>query len=150
MRFFSIPLREKEPQKTSGMHRCIPDSSFRICAYLFFLAFFFAAILFSSKPSRFRASVAGGARIQSSCIVTPIYLVKKKVTFTTKKMNLRHPNPEIQKSAQTFARINPQTPPSPEQPPRARREDYGLASTEYSSADLGRCGIESFRDRAPI
>jgi hypothetical protein len=47
------------------MHRCIPDGSFRICAYLFFLAFFLAAILFSSKLFEILASVAGGARIQS-------------------------------------------------------------------------------------
>jgi hypothetical protein len=53
------------PEKTSGMHRCIPDSSFRICSYLFFFAFFFAAILFSSKLFEIHASMAGGARIQS-------------------------------------------------------------------------------------
>jgi hypothetical protein len=47
------------------MHRCIPDGSFRICTYLFFFAFFFAAILFSSKLFEIHASVAGGARIQS-------------------------------------------------------------------------------------
>jgi hypothetical protein len=47
------------------MHRCIPDSSFRIFAYLFFFAFFFAAILFSSKLLEIHASVAGGARTQS-------------------------------------------------------------------------------------
>jgi hypothetical protein len=52
-------------KKTSGMHRCIPDSSFRICAYLFFFAFFFAAILFSSKLSKIHAIMDGGARIQS-------------------------------------------------------------------------------------
>jgi len=34
-------------------------------AYLFFFAFFFAAILFSSKLFEIHASVAGGARIQS-------------------------------------------------------------------------------------
>jgi hypothetical protein len=34
-------------------------------SYLFFFAFFFAAILFSSKLFEFHASVAGGARIQS-------------------------------------------------------------------------------------
>jgi hypothetical protein len=37
-------------------------------AYFFFLAFFFAAILFSSELFRVSASVAGGARIQSSCL----------------------------------------------------------------------------------
>jgi hypothetical protein len=47
------------------MHCCIPDGSFRICAYLFFLAFFFAAILFSSELFEIHASFAGGARIQS-------------------------------------------------------------------------------------
>jgi hypothetical protein len=47
------------------MHRCIPDGFFRICPYLFFLAFFFAAILFSSKLFEIHASVAGGARIHS-------------------------------------------------------------------------------------
>jgi hypothetical protein len=49
------------------MHRCIPESSFQILerAYLFFFAFFFAAILFSSKLFEIRASIAGGARIQS-------------------------------------------------------------------------------------
>jgi hypothetical protein len=48
------------------MHRCIPESSFRILrTYLFFFAFFFAAILFSSKLFEIHASVAGGARIQS-------------------------------------------------------------------------------------
>jgi hypothetical protein len=49
------------------MHRCIPGSSFRIFGrtYLFFFAFFLAAILFSSKLFEFHASVAGGARIQS-------------------------------------------------------------------------------------
>jgi hypothetical protein len=47
------------------MHRCIPESPFAICAYLFFFAFFFAAILFSSKPFEIHASMAGGARIQS-------------------------------------------------------------------------------------
>jgi hypothetical protein len=42
----------KTPEKTSGVHRCTPEGSFPICeeAYLFFLAFFFAAILFSSLP----------------------------------------------------------------------------------------------------
>jgi hypothetical protein len=47
------------------MHCCIPDVYFPICAYLFFLAFFFAAILFSSKLFEIHASFAGGARIQS-------------------------------------------------------------------------------------
>jgi hypothetical protein len=49
------------------MHRCIPESSFQILesTYLFFFAFFFAAILFSSKLFEIHASVAGGARIQS-------------------------------------------------------------------------------------
>ena len=57
----------EKPLKNLGMHRCIPESSFRILesAYLFFFAFFFAAILFSSKLFEFHASVAGGARIQS-------------------------------------------------------------------------------------
>ena len=57
----------KAPKKTSGMHCCIPESSFRILlrTYLFFFAFFFAAILFSSKLFEIHASVAGGARIQS-------------------------------------------------------------------------------------
>jgi short subunit fatty acids transporter len=58
-------MKQAGPKKTSGMHRCIPDSSFRICTYLFFLAFFFAAILFSSELFEIRASFAGGARIQS-------------------------------------------------------------------------------------
>jgi hypothetical protein len=47
------------------MHRCIPDGSFRICTYLFFFAFFFAAILFSSELLGILASVAGEARVQS-------------------------------------------------------------------------------------
>jgi hypothetical protein len=49
-------------------------------AYLFFfLAFFFAAILFSSRISEFHASNAGGARIQSPCIRIARNLVKRKV-----------------------------------------------------------------------
>jgi hypothetical protein len=144
------------------MHCCIPDSSFRIFAYLFFLAFFFAAILFSSKLSRFRASVAGGARIQSSCIVTPNYLVKKKVTFATKKMKLRQPNPEKQKSTEKFARVNPQAPPRPQQPPCSRKEVFGVVASAagrswarfyriFNSGPQVRGGwIESFPDRAPI
>jgi len=58
-------FNEKGAKKTSGMHCCIPDASFRICSYLFFFAFFFAAILFSSELFEIRASVAGGTRIQS-------------------------------------------------------------------------------------
>ena len=58
-------FNEKGAKKTSGMHRCIPDGSFRIFAYLFFFAFFFAAILFSSELFEIHASFAGGARIQS-------------------------------------------------------------------------------------
>jgi hypothetical protein len=43
------------------------------------------------KLSEFAARFAGGARIQSSCIVTPNYLVKKKVTFATKKIEIATP-----------------------------------------------------------
>jgi len=55
-------------------------------AYLFFLAFFFAAILFSSELFKFRASMAGGARIQSSCINLSNALVKRKVISDREKM----------------------------------------------------------------
>jgi hypothetical protein len=49
-------------------------------AYLFFLAFFFAGILFSSHSySNVRQQTAGGARCQFQCIVTDSVLVKKKV-----------------------------------------------------------------------
>jgi len=43
------------PKKTLGVHCCTPESSLRISeeAYLFFLAFFFAAILFSSELIEF-------------------------------------------------------------------------------------------------
>jgi hypothetical protein len=59
--------------KTGGLKKlrgCIAASpvvpfGFVKRAYLFFLAFFFAAILFSSKLLEFPASVAGGARIHS-------------------------------------------------------------------------------------
>jgi hypothetical protein len=54
-------------------------------AYLFFLAFFFAAILFSSPISEIRASDAGGARIQSPCIVSVRSVVKRKVIVRQKK-----------------------------------------------------------------
>jgi hypothetical protein len=54
-------------------------------AYLFFLAFFFAAILFSSPLSKIRASDAGGARIQSPCIVSARNLVKRKVIVQRKR-----------------------------------------------------------------
>ncbi len=59
---------------------------FGFCAYLFFFAFFFAAILFSSKLSKFRASVAGGARIQSPCIESLHGLVKRKVIVDDEKV----------------------------------------------------------------
>ena len=56
-------------------------------AYLFFfLAFFFAAILFSSQISEVRASNAGGARIQSPCIKTARNLVKRKVIVGDRKL----------------------------------------------------------------
>jgi hypothetical protein len=56
-------------------------------AYLFFfLAFFFAAILFSSQISEFRASIAGGARIQSPCIRIGRNLVKRKVIVRARKL----------------------------------------------------------------
>ena len=58
-------FNKKGAKKTSGMHCCIPDGFFPISAYLFFFAFFFAAILFSSELLEFHASVAGGARVQS-------------------------------------------------------------------------------------
>lgn len=59
-------------------------------AYLFFfLAFFFAAILFSSRSSEFLASNAGGARIQSPCIRIARNLVKRKVIVRSRK--LRNP-----------------------------------------------------------
>jgi hypothetical protein len=59
-------------------------------AYLFFfLAFFFAAILFSSRSSEFLASHAGGARIQSPCIRIARNLVKRKVIVRSRK--LRNP-----------------------------------------------------------
>jgi hypothetical protein len=49
------------------MHRCIPEPSTRKIleeAYLFFLAFFFAGILFSSHQFNFSAEPNGGARCQ--------------------------------------------------------------------------------------
>jgi hypothetical protein len=80
IRFFRIePGREKGPEKIRGCIAASPMVPFELASYLFFFAFFFAAILFSSKLFEFPASIAGGARIQSSCIVTPHYLVKKKV-----------------------------------------------------------------------
>jgi hypothetical protein len=57
-------------------------------AYLFFLAFFFAAILFSSQISEFRASNAGGARIQSPCIRIGRNLVKRKVIVGSRKLQM--------------------------------------------------------------
>jgi hypothetical protein len=48
-------------------------------AYFFFLAFFFAGILFSSHGSKFSAVANGGARYQLQCIVSATSLVKKKV-----------------------------------------------------------------------
>jgi hypothetical protein len=55
-------------KKKSGMHCCIPDGfNFFAEPYLFFfLAFFFAAILFLlSLDSRFAPVGAGGARVQT-------------------------------------------------------------------------------------
>jgi hypothetical protein len=58
-------------------------------AYLFFfLAFFFAAILFSSQISEFLASNAGGARIQSPCIRIGRNLVKRKVIVRSRKLEM--------------------------------------------------------------
>ena len=48
-------------------------------AYLFFFAFFFAAIRFSSPIFQILASQAGGARNSSPCIRTARKLVKRKV-----------------------------------------------------------------------
>ena len=58
-------------------------------AYRFFLAFFFAAILFSSRTLLdFSASVADGARLHSSCIELQHYLVKRKVNSDVEKSEL--------------------------------------------------------------
>jgi hypothetical protein len=58
------------PKKLRGCIAAPPRVPFKFPkeAYLFFLAFFFAAILFSSELFKFSASIAGGARIQSSCL----------------------------------------------------------------------------------
>jgi len=76
-------------KKTSGMHRCIPDRSFQDFRrdYLFFLDFFFAAILFSSRTSKISAGFTDGARVQFTSIDTGAELVKRKVNHETKKVN---------------------------------------------------------------
>ena len=72
--------KDSVPEKTSGMHRCIPE-----CSDLFEKSLISSSWLSSSLPFysphflNSRASVAGGARIQSSCIDSPNYLVKRKV-----------------------------------------------------------------------
>jgi hypothetical protein len=55
----------KCPKKLRGCIAAPPRLPVQILeeAYLFFLAFFFAAILFSSELREFLASMAGGARI---------------------------------------------------------------------------------------
>jgi hypothetical protein len=57
-------------------------------AYLFFLAFFFAGILFSSHHSKISAEPNGGARCQFQCIVSASSLVKKKVIVLVGKRSL--------------------------------------------------------------
>lgn len=81
-------MRCKSPQKASGAPEDAPEVPFQFPneSYLFFLAFFFAAILFSSELLDFRASIAGGARIQSPCIESLNYLVKRKVNVDDEKM----------------------------------------------------------------
>jgi len=48
-------------------------------SYLFFLAFFFAGILFSSQVFKYPPITIGGARYQFQCIVTVESNVKQKV-----------------------------------------------------------------------
>jgi hypothetical protein len=73
------------------MHRCIPEPSSRKKileeAYLFFLAFFFAGILFSSHHSKISAERNGGARYQLQCIVSARSLVKKKVNDVGRELS---------------------------------------------------------------
>jgi hypothetical protein len=56
------------------------------------LAFFFAAILFSSPLFEIRASEAGGARIQFPCIVSARNLVKRKVIAAAEKVKTQKQN----------------------------------------------------------
>jgi hypothetical protein len=78
-RNFFISIRtEKNGLKTfRGCIAASPKVKILPNAYLFF--FFFFGILFSSKFLESPASIADGARLQFSCIVTALYLVKKKV-----------------------------------------------------------------------
>ena len=66
----AVKASKSVPEKLWGCIAAPPKvpCKFPKKAYLFFLAFFLAAILFSSELFRVSASVAVGARIQSSCL----------------------------------------------------------------------------------
>lgn len=72
-------------QKTSGMHCCIPERSVQTLEKrLISSSSWLSSLLPFYSPleiSKFRASNAGGARIQSPCIVIARILVKRKVSF---------------------------------------------------------------------
>jgi hypothetical protein len=72
------------------VHRCTPVSSYRNFeeAYLFFLAFFFAAILFSSELFRFIPPALPAERVFISCIESDNYLVKGKVIVIDEKSEM--------------------------------------------------------------
>jgi hypothetical protein len=73
---------EETPKKLRGCVAASPRFTSKLseeCYLFFFLAFFFAAILFSSRLRDFAPAETGGARTQSPCIVTARTLVKRKV-----------------------------------------------------------------------
>lgn len=83
----SCGARYRAPKKLRGCIAASPNVPIKPLeeAYLFFFAFFLGAILFSSRTFEFHASVAGGARIQSPCIMTTRKLVKRKVRGSAQK-----------------------------------------------------------------
>jgi hypothetical protein len=79
----------REAPKNFGDALLHPREFISICRttyFVFFFAFFFAGILFSSKLFEFSRQHCWRSAYSFSCIVIPIYLVKKKVMLWQKKM----------------------------------------------------------------
>jgi hypothetical protein len=74
--------------------------------FVFFFAFFFAGILFSSKLFEFSRQHCWRSAYSFSCIVIPIYLVKKKVMLWQKKMKNATPaSAKIENAQLMYRRI---------------------------------------------